>query len=709
MPTSSTPTVTPQPLPQHVPANATEVANALPEHLHARARTRRVLPWWQFVSLLTQRESRRELDWLTPQRADDLFEAWLRGETAEVQLVWDRLEKFDSTLFACVRSRLSALGEMKWTVNVDADTVGDDAAMQQLADKQRLFLLRCLSDVENLTEAISALGKADFTGVAALEITGDMKRMRWEVINPWHLCRPSIHAPWMYNANADPVPIAPEMLEAESVILREALPMLLPAMFLIVAKRHGVQAWDAFLDKFGIPAAFFETPPGATEEEAMEFDATVQKIIGEGSGTIPSGAKLHTFETARDNTQTFEARARWCDDALLQLILGGKLTMTTEAGSGTLAGNAHQESFERLCAATARSISECINRQFCKRLLREAFPDQPQLALFDLSAQKQEDLSEQAQLIATLSSAGFRPSPETVSEMMGFEVEAVEPTQPATPFSPGLQPITNSATASDSEPNSQIVHRTSYIENSSVEPPLTEHELAALQSLSKGFAPDQLEADADTIYTALADAIAPSEEEQPDEEEEEAIENGKCLSKYGPQGCSNPEHNPNLRAAHKGGRASKGNRTGKKNTPNVVQPGDSEREIKKKLTKAFKKAKEGKNVDTGYEVRKGSELVLRRGKIEEGGTDHAERPAHPIKISPEDLAETVLHGEKQKRHDNNIDYLGKKGRRVILTPEREFPSRKKGEPLPPKAPGKMVGQTWYEPEEGKTRKKKPRS
>ena len=419
-------------------------------------------------------------------------------------------------------------------------------------------MLRCLSDVENLTEAISALGKADFTGVAALEITGDMKRMRWEVINPWHLCRPSIHAPWMYNANADPVPIAPEMLEAESVILREALPMHLPAMFLIVAKRHGVQAWDAFLDKFGIPAAFFETPPGATEEEAMEFDATVQKLIGEGSGTIPSGAKLHTFETARDNTQTFEARARWCDDALLQLILGGKLTMTTEAGSGTLAGNAHQESFERLCAATARSISECINRQFCRRILREAFPDQPQLALFDLSAQKQEDLTEQAQLIATLSSAGFRPSPETVSEMMGFEVEAVEPTQPATPFSPGLQPITNRETDSTTPDASA---------------PLTEQELAALQSLSKGFAADQLEADANTIYSALADAISPSEDPDPTAENAKHPNGRECEARPGhcPLTKSKTDY-PNFRHAREGG--SKGQHTAAKSSVKKTQRKD---------------------------------------------------------------------------------------------------------------------------------------
>ena len=197
--------------------------------------------------------------------------------------------------------------------------------------------------------------------------------------------------------------------------------------------------------------------------------------------------------------------------------------MATEAGSGTLAGNAHQESFERLCAATARSISECINRQFCRRILREAFPDQPQLAVFELAAQQEDDLTEQAQLIATLSSAGFRPSAETVSEMMGFEVEAVEPT-PATPspFSPGISPITNRETDTPSTPDASA--------------PLTQAELDALQSLSKGFAAEQLAQDADTIYTALADAIAP---------EDTAIENEK--GHYHPDGRECPAQPGNCR------------------------------------------------------------------------------------------------------------------------------------------------------------------
>ena len=141
------------------------------------------------------------------------------------------------------------------------------------------------------------------------------------------------------------------------------LPELTPAMFLICAKYLSVHAWDAFLEVFGIPNIFLEMPPATPEEKALEFDAVVQRLIGEGRGSIPNGAKFHTVETSKDNTQSFEARAKWCNDAIIQLATGGLLTVTTQSGSGTLAGNAHSDSFSRLCAAAARSISAANSPQ----------------------------------------------------------------------------------------------------------------------------------------------------------------------------------------------------------------------------------------------------------------------------------------------------------------------------------------------------------
>ncbi len=426
------------------------VADASRRHLTARSGLE-VMLYELLQHALVQKERRNDLPELTPQRARELYEAYRRGEMADVQLMWDQLEERDETLFTVLHARLGALAEMPWTVNIDADLSEDK---QALAEQQQQLANELLAAVENLPEALTHLGMADFRGVAAIEIVKYEGRitkdefaingepeargtsvnrqstivnrkssMRWEVIEPWNLCRPVRRGPWYYNAEATSTPTRPEELDPAAVIIREAQPIDLPAMFLICAKYLSVHAWDAFLEVFGIPNIFLEMPPATPEGKAMEFDAIVQRLIGEGRGTVPSGAKFHTVETSKDNTQSFEARAKWCNEAIIQLATGGLLTVTAQSGSGTLAGNAHSDSFSRLCAASARSISAAINRQFLRPALQAAFPHSPMLVRFELAPEPVVDRLKDAQLLATLASAGWHPSDEAVSEMLGIEVK----------------------------------------------------------------------------------------------------------------------------------------------------------------------------------------------------------------------------------------------------------------------------------------------
>ena len=402
------------------------VADASRRHLTARSGLE-VMLYELLQHALVQKERRNDLPELTPQRARELYEAYRRGEMADVQLMWDQLEERDETLFTVLHARLGALAEMPWAVNIDADLAED---MQPLAEQQQQLANELLAAVENLPEALTHLGMADFRGVAALEVTGNASRMRWEVIEPWNLCRPVRRGSWYYNAEATSTPTRPEELDPAAVIIREAQPIDLPAMFLICAKYLSVHAWDAFLEVFGIPNIFLEMPPATPQDKALEFDAIVQRLIGEGRGTVPSGAKFHTVETSKDNTQSFEARAKWCNEAIIQLATGGLLTVTAQSGSGTLAGNAHSDSFSRLCAASARSISAAVNRQFLRPALQAAFPHSPMLVSFELAPEPVDDRLQLAQLLGAVNSAGFRPSAETVSELMNFEVQPIQ--QPPT-------------------------------------------------------------------------------------------------------------------------------------------------------------------------------------------------------------------------------------------------------------------------------------
>ena len=286
----------------------------------------------------------------------------------------------------------------------------------------------------------------------------------------------------------------------------------------------------------------------------------------------------------------------------------------------------------------------------------DAHPDSPQLAAFSLSPEKEDDRAAQAQIIATLSSAGFRPSAETVSELIGFEVQAVAPSQPATPFSPGLPPITNSA--SDSEPNSDMVHRpSSMVHASNSEPsPLTEPELAALQSLSKGLAPDRLESSASSIFSSLSSAISPPPAS--DSEQEEPVENSECKSKYGESGCR--IHGRGLRAAHKGSRASRGNpraKTTQSNTPLKSAPAANPQTKVNAIDHALKSTQKGGKVEGVAKIGK-KPLEIKSGKPGKGkeyeggfGSTHQylkHGDASSQQVSTRDAAKSLVLGEKEK-------------------------------------------------------------
>ena len=438
-------------------------------HLFART-GRQVNVAGLMLDILTQREQRNELPWLTPQRAVELYEAWRRGELADVQRVWEQLEETDDTLMTVLDKRQRALADMPWAILTDAEAIGDDAERARKAELQQAYLQTVFNAVENLEEALVHLGMADFRGVAALEITGNMQRMRWEVIEPWCLARPVRRGPWMYNAKADVTFSTLEEMEKERIIVREARPIDLACMFLIVDKMHAVHGWDAFLDVYGNPSIFLERPPATGEQMAKVYDALAKRIIGDGRGTVPAGSKFHTVETRQNNCDSFEKRARWCADAIITVATGGLLTVTAESGSGTLAGSAHADSFENLVAGSAASISATINRQFTRRLLAAAFPDDPPLAYFSLAPEPADERMQLAQLLATLKTAGWQTTQEKASELMQMDVEPV----PA-----ALSPAPMMNTAPDAP--APVVNRAE--EPLVEEPPLTDEELAAFAEM----------------------------------------------------------------------------------------------------------------------------------------------------------------------------------------------------------------------------------
>lgn len=309
------------------------------------------------------------------------------------------------------------------------------------------------------------------------------------------------------------------------------------------------------------------------------------------------------------------------DRALESLPPGAARTVVLQCGG-------HSDSFSRLCAASARSISAAINRQFLRPALETAFPGLPVLVKFELAPEPVDDRKQMADFLSALNAAGWMPSAETVSEMMNFEVQRIQ--QPPTAPNTQVPPVMNRGDAPGSEsPSGRFLRRgdSASEEEDSVEspaesePPLNEGELEALRALGAGIAPEQLAADAAFMAEAMrestidelrstksdnaalrADGEEENVEEPGSESPVESVTNVAVrvfkrdnLGRFAVTGA--------VLKKNKGGRSSRGKKMlSKTGSPNLLEAGDSKRKTKRALVKAFDKVKDGKKVSTGYKM-----------------------------------------------------------------------------------------------------------
>lgn len=655
--------------------------------------------------LLGAKRSRNPLTGLTPQRAVQLYDLYRRGQYADVMLAWVALEEYDETLATCVDRRQSALGEMEWSIAINAEAVGDNPRLQSLADEQQAYLAEAYDRIDNMTDAIKWLGMASFRGAAHLEIVPQGRSITLMPVDPWLMARPVLDGRWMYNPTASTSAARLEEIDPTRVLMREvARPIDLPAMFLVCAKAHAVTGWDGFLDVFGNPALFFKLPPGVTDAERDEYARIMVEMVGDGRGAYPDGGEIKTVETAATSGDSFAARADWCDRAIVRRATGGELTVLTAPGSGTLAGNAQTDTFRQLAASDAASITECANRQYTRRLLEARYPGQPQLAYWTLQPAEQEDVAAKVASIVQLASAGYRITDEQASEITGMDVTSANmdstaiyaakaagyvPTQTAMQSRMGMPlkpvPIDGMIDGGYVTNSSSNLARPNAV--SDADDALTPAELAALEALAHAsLDPTRIAQETEAVDAALQRAAADWRHVDPSgageavadplqnpnsgnlDEDEEAI-----VANKGPYKCHLPHcrgHREPQTAPRKG--TTRGNRTqgSGSNTPLRAEPAARARKKVDAVERAIRRTatKGGRvqgvttighsriDIHGGQPGRKQSHATT-PGSHYTGGSGSSHYKANhdkPQDTTPRQAARAIVHGRKSKSRSDVV-------------------------------------------------------
>ncbi len=463
------------------------------------------------------REQYNPLRGLTLARAVALAESYFRGEMADYQWAGFFVEQTDPDLFALLEMRLGRIVEMDYSFACETD------AEEAAAEEQENFLTEKFALIDNVSEAIEHLALAPFRGFAHLEQwrgdSGDLVHL--EPVDQWNVVRDGLRGAWRYNPEARSTTYAAlgagADMPPEQFIFREVRRHINRiALFKFVRANLSEKDWDAFVEIFGFLGGVVIGPPGVDPQKAAEFAAEAEKVAEGGSGFLPNGSDYKVNPTAK-GAHPFKERLDHLSEKLVLVGTGGKLTMLTEAGSGTLAGGAHADVFDQIAKAEAGRISECINRQIVAPLLAAAFPGKPQLAYFKLAANAETDTGAAVDEVQKLSSAGFLCDPAEVAERTGWKVTLKPaPAAPAqTPGSPRVGPnadapadIQNRARAAGRETLyvARAAQQVSRAEAEALQPLLTR--LAALETAAEAELPTLLNRLKADLPRLQAEAVA---------------------------------------------------------------------------------------------------------------------------------------------------------------------------------------------------------
>ncbi len=353
-----------------------------------------------------------------------LLDAGERGQYADLQWFYHYMERSDAMVFSVMQRRRAALLACDWDIK---QVSGEAAAIDQvLADEQVAFLREAYDRIENLRDAVAFLFSGFFRGYAHMEkhyaASGMIERL--EPVEQWFWVRDGMYGPWEYNQNAVSgrnrgLPIEP----GDFVILDTvALNRLLSVLYL--GRTLTLKDWDSFLEVYGIPSVFLVGPPNTPEAKEEEYQRIAEQLIADGRGYLPYGSDIK-YVNGGGNRPPFRERIEYLDRQITLVATGGLLTMLTQSGSGTLAGEAHSETFMQIARGDALTVSEVFQKHLDTPLLAEFFPGQPVLAYFEFAPPAGNEVSRVIEDAVELSKAGVKMDVEELSEKTGYRLEPV--------------------------------------------------------------------------------------------------------------------------------------------------------------------------------------------------------------------------------------------------------------------------------------------
>ncbi len=359
---------------------------------------------------------------------------WARsGNYAQLQRIYSDIESVDPIILTCIKRRSAALRELDWKV------VRSDERLTRGADEAKVkaqidYLETTMARIDNLADAIDFLSLAAFRGYSIIQpvYRADGSVEKFDLLDQWNICYDRRNQKWLWNPEASSFEIAEsgelgatglqEIDPKNVVIVTERMPIDHPGMLIFLKKHVAEHDWGVFIERFGLPPVILTMPENISQEEEDKYVDSVEAAFTGKSGVVPFGTTV-SYGTEARGTDPFNPFIEHQQKLIVLMATGGLLTSLAESGSGTLAGNAHFDTWRTIMRADARKIAEAIQKQLCVGLLEARFPGEPCLAEFQFETEPDPTAKEVGELAVLFKNAGFKMRADELSQMTGYTLE----------------------------------------------------------------------------------------------------------------------------------------------------------------------------------------------------------------------------------------------------------------------------------------------
>ena len=397
--------------------------------------------WWRrMVDMVSNRRLRKSAQalmnetwnplWnLSGKDAQLIFDYARSGNYAQLQYLYNEIERRDPTLLTCVTRRGAAISELDWKV-VRSDERLSRGAYDALAREQIEFLETAMARIENLPDAMEHLGLFSFRGYSHVSPVygygGQVERL--DLLDSWNFCYDRSQRAWLWNPDATSFTMPRDgcgRLEAippdELVTVMGTAAIDWPGLFIFLRTSIGERDWGRFIETYGLPPVIITMPEFSSEQDQQRYVDAAESVFEGKSGVVPAGSQVNYGSESR-GTEPFSAFLEHQQKLVVLMATGGTLTSLAESGSGTLAGNAQADVWRQIVRRDVRRISNAVDRQLCRLLLEREFPGKPKLAEFRLDTTPKPTADEVLDLASKAASAGFEMDAEELTQATGWTI-----------------------------------------------------------------------------------------------------------------------------------------------------------------------------------------------------------------------------------------------------------------------------------------------